>query len=62
MGFLLIGVAASTFDSLQATILYLILYIVMMVCFFQFYINCFYVERNQRIETIQELRNLADNN
>jgi NADH-quinone oxidoreductase subunit N len=62
MGFLLIGVAASTFDSLQATILYLILYIVMMVCFFQFYINCFYVERNQRIETIQELRNFADKN
>jgi NADH-quinone oxidoreductase subunit N len=55
VGFMLIGVGVATYTSIQATLVYMIIYIVMTV-------NSFAIIRNQGIQKIAELRGLSRRN
>ena len=56
MGFLLIGIACGTFEGIQATVIYLLIYIVMNLCILQFYLNTFFIHLNNNIEFLTDLR------
>lgn len=62
IGFLLIGIVCGTFEGIQATIIYLLIYIAMNMCFLQFYLNTFYVEQSKNIEYLTELKHFSKNN
>jgi NADH-quinone oxidoreductase subunit N len=55
VGFMLIGVGVGTYGSIQATIVYMAIYIVMTI-------NSFVIVRNQGIQKIAELRGLSRRN
>lgn len=55
VGFMLIGVGVGTYGSIQATIVYMAIYIVMTI-------NSFAIVRNQGIQKIAELRGLSRRN
>lgn len=55
VGFMLIGVGVGSFASLQATIVYMIIYVIMTI-------NSFSIVRNQGIGKIVELRGLSRRN
>ena len=55
VGFMLIGVGVGTYGSIQATIVYMVIYIVMTI-------NSFAIVRNQGIQKIAELRGLSRRN
>jgi NAD(P)H-quinone oxidoreductase subunit 2 len=62
IGFLLIGIVCGTFEGIQATVIYLLVYIAMNMCFLQFYLNTFYVEQSKNIEYLTELKHFSKNN
>lgn len=62
IGFLLIGIVCGTFEGIQATVIYLLIYIAMNMCFLQFYLNTFYVEQSKNIEYLTELKHFSKNN
>lgn len=55
VGFMLIGVGVGTYASLQATMVYMVIYVIMTI-------NSFAIVRNQGIRKIVELRGLSRRN
>jgi len=62
IGFLFIGVASGTFEGIQATIIYLIIYVVMNMGFLQLYLNTRFMGYGKNIEFLTELQLFAQQN
>ena len=64
MGFLLIGVVAATIVSIQATLIYLIIYIVMQLGFLQIFLNTVNIsdKKNRAMLYLNDFKFMAENN
>ena len=59
MGYLLMGVACCSFHGTQATIIYLLIYIAMNVCFLKFLLNTYEIRTGQGLENISDLKSFS---
>jgi len=56
------GIACGSFVSIQATIIYLLIYVVMNIWFFTFYLNTFFTANSKSIEHLSDLKSLSKKN
>jgi NADH-quinone oxidoreductase subunit N len=62
MGFLLIGIAVGTFESIRASLIYLLIYIIMNIGFFIIYLYSKNTRTNRSLTYLTDFNYLAPKN